>query len=520
MAVASLIVSVNAILTDRCHYGVVLAMLLLVGLSYGVFASSIGWLSDDYSNVSFYTLSGKTPDMAGLARVENQGHWTPVRPLTRPFLTGLGLGLGSGGAHVLSVGLHFGVGLLLFTLLRQLEWPIRMAGLAALLFLIAPWHLQAVYWWSASVYILSTLLFLAGLMFYLKAVSARISLVRVSFFVLAMGFILLSMLFTELWLLGGLTLFVVTLYQMLRTSGTIAGLSGWIKVVKRAMLWTLPLTLPYVMWAMLYMATNVGGDRYNPETSLIRYPIVLLSTHLRAIQWFTEIPWQFNFVYSGVFSIVAAIGMAALLYAYLRPPGKKQEAEIRQSVTQAPFALSMSSVVLLFVAFFSAPRMVYILQGGVSLHSRHAYAGSLGLCILLAWIIGHLLQTRYARGVRVLVCVFFAFCLLTSLSLFQHISRVTASERIAVDAFVEETGNRQKPFDLYLLGQPESVAQGGEMNIFHEGEGMWLHFHLDTRGIPVRRVQVLGEVPQAMSQYAVVMEWQGDKLEPFNADNR
>lgn len=118
---------------------------------------SVAWLGiyyDDFGNIHAYN----TQSLAGIARDTHFNRFPLFTLVVYPLLLKMPAGL----AHLLIATAHTGVALLLRAVLRGFGYSERVAVGAALLFLLAPAHTEAIHWVVASTIVFGTCVMLAS----------------------------------------------------------------------------------------------------------------------------------------------------------------------------------------------------------------------------------------------------------------------------------------------------------------------------------------------------------------------
>lgn len=471
-----------------------LIVLLAACLAYLPAAIQGGWFSDDY--ILVYGIDAQPPAWAVSIRTGGAGRLSVARLLCYPFIGYLGGWLGAQWSHVLALFLHLLCGVMLYFLLRRLSWPHRAAGTAIFLFLVAPWAVQPVVWWSAVCTTVSSIFVLAAVHAFVTWYPQRGSIAPL---LLVQAAIFIALLVYELWL-GSFALFwMLAFYFERRKRNREGGALTWGEAFRRATLGSWPVILPYLLWGTLYLATLTHEpDVRAPHTSLLRIAVTLLSIHLRTYHWFLDTPWPFSIPagWVGLWSLaglVCLVIMIVSLVAGRRLQSKRQSQSVNSNYRVLP---GLGDMVLVAWGLFLGSRLVFILQGAVSTHTRHSYGAAMGFAIAASWFFWwwwEACESRVAlRRAVTGIGIFVAVLMVTATSgLALHAARVSQAEQYTHDFLRTELARLPAAGDILIVG--DATGSRGEMPYYGEGSGWWLEYRL-RHVLAGRRVYVLEDI--------------------------
>jgi len=473
----------------------VLFVLLAACLAYLPAAVQGGWFSDDY--VLVYGLEDQAPAWTDSIRMGGAGRLSVARLLCYPFIGYLGEWLGPQLSHVLALFLHLLCGSILYLLLRRLSWSHRLAVTAIFLFLLAPWAAQPVVWWSAVCTTVSSILMLLAVHAFVTWYPGRSSR---TWLIVSQVLIFIAFLFYELWL-GSFVLFWMLGFYLERRTRIAGGhRSTWSELLRRATRRSWPVILPYIFWGILLIATLTfeTGIRA-PHTSILRIPVTFLSIHLRVYHWFFDTPW-FSGISTGWNGLLTPIGLVCLACMVIflvigRSLKKKWGGQLNDSLYRTP--PDIMDMVLVAWGIFLGSRLVFILQGGVSTHTRHSYGAAMGFAIAASWLFWRLwdgCESRVAlrRVVSAFAIVIAVVLVTTTSGLALHAAYVAKAEQYTLDLLRFELA--QLPVDRNILIVGDATGTRGEMSYYQEESGWWLEYRL-RHVLTGRRVYVLEDIP-------------------------
>ena len=453
-------------------------------------AWTTGWFSDDYILAQ--------PEGADPSRILRNSLWSGGsgqfsvhRLLCYPWIAAWGLA-GPTPAHLAQVAAHVLCAVLLGALLLRLGIPRWCSVLGSLFFAFSPWLGQPVYWWSSSVAALHTILMLSAGCAFLSALRGN---TPVRWGVLSATLALLSLLFYELYLAGFLFFFGLAWMESRGESqDSVASLPRIGRALRRSW-WML---LPYALWAVLFVLTHTSTDGvHRPRLDPARIPIIVLSTQLRTVQWLTDLPWRALWR-QGLDSLARewvwtalSLGMFAV-WAVRRASAARAEAasiDPPPSVTNlAPGRVLAERLIGAWILFLSA-RLVFVLQGGVSLNSRHNYGGDIAVAAAVAALADFLSTTLSRKTIVRLAIPGLAAMGLALVGAGEHFRRVSTAEQATFEALVRDISASDSPPSEIVVISREPGSRG-EFDFYHELQGQWLEHRLRKSG-PVRSAYVL-----------------------------
>jgi hypothetical protein len=355
--------------------------------------------------------------------------------------------------------------------LFKIGFPILPILYGMLFFLCAPWATQPVLCWWASFYLWHTFLFLVACFFYLKL---RAETKKNKKCIYVLGFvtcIFFSLLFAELWLFGFVTIIGVELY-----------LSSFKDLFNRDKIKNyVIILLPYLFWFSLYKITFVPEEVYQVKTDVLRAFIVFFSVHLRTYHWFENTPWinaisQIKNVLSQSFAmplLFISLGSIILLFLMLRS-SKNHLLAPSAPLDKRQCLNHFYKGLFLAWTFFAGSRLVFILQGGVTLHTRHSYGAAIAAGVLVCVVVNYLLQTRhrYLRPVLIGLTLTLTLMAITTAGLAYHSASTARAEKYTWERLSKELNLSDADRQIVITGNPTGTR--GELPYFEEDNGGWL----------------------------------------------
>jgi hypothetical protein len=259
----------------------------------------------------------------------------------------------------------------------------------------------------------------------------------------------------------------------------------------RSFVLTAPLLVPYLLWAILFKLSPPEGV-HSPTFSIVRAVIVFASIHVRAVQQLVEWPTLRSALvavqHSGVLMIVAAVATSVLVAVIAgrsrRMKTRAAEPRLRRSFDRTLLA----SRLLVAWSVFLASRLVFILQGGVSMQSRHSYGAAIAFGIVAVLLFDAVRARSSSKVVRAaLTAGIAALLVLWSLSArgvalnYVAVSEAEHAAPHALAAAFERSGDRST-CPVFVVGSPAYFR--GEFDFFSEDHGHWLRFLMQKQGIP------------------------------------
>ncbi|MBC7782562.1 MAG: hypothetical protein H7144_01880 [Burkholderiales bacterium] len=444
-----------------------LLALALGAFAYIVHAPMLGMTSDDYVTI-FGTELTPIPAVHESLALGSYGKITPVRLLSQPFNGYVPLWIGLPAAHVLQVMLHLLTGLTLYFLLRRLGWTTVNSGWASAFMLVTPGAIQAVTWWTANLAISVSLIMLLAAHAYLSwSRNPR----RIGMLLLCCALCFFQLLFYELWLAGFIVFWAIELYIQPAGSSLFKTL---IRSTKRASI----TILPFILWVILAKLTYTADHR-EAHVTLFRVPVVFISTQVRCLQSMLLQPWQ-NASIEGLKTLTSPAGMIlgviSLLLLILSLRSEKYT-ESKGDDRKFPLgrALMLAWLILL------ASRMVFILQNGVAMHTRHNYGATVGVAIGLAACLAFTLNQLKSlpaaqwvvRGVAGIVVIIFT---LTSAGISSTFANTTRDEEGVYQALLPVAKNMDGR-QVILIKEPTAKVYL-DHTFYDEFDGVWLEERL------------------------------------------
>lgn len=448
-------------------------------------AEQIQWISDDHALV-YGEGSGRWPDSFVTAMAQGgHGRLSAHRLLCYPVIGYVGWMLGPDGAHRFQFYTHAAVALLAGLLLLRLRWGIIPSLTAAAAFAFAPWVGQPVFWWSSVCTALSTL-------FTLLAAHAYLNWARrgsVPWLAAAMLAMFTSLLLYEIWLTGYVLFFMLDLYLRRTERSNGPAPRNWIADALRAFARSSPMLVVFAVWAVWFVMTYQGDAHQPHPTSLSRKIIVLASIHGRVVNWFISTPWSAYWRQGLTLGDAkhawmmwlwpASVAFLTFIVLMIRLKGQPQH-RASEPATRPHDAWALPPLLpglLLAWGVFLGSRLIFILQGGIALHTRHNYGAAIGAAIAAALLVGYLRKASHSVAYRRLLngCVLVALIAmaLAQLGAAKHFRKTSEAEAETVRLLPSLNFNG---VDLLVVGGHATDTRG-ELSYFSEEHGLWLAFH-------------------------------------------
>jgi hypothetical protein len=444
-------------------------------------ASEILWTSDDY--VLVYGLDGRPiPTWSEALSQGGEGQVSAQRILGYPWNGYVARALGPSASHVLQVWLHLGCGAVVWWLLRKLRFSHETATWSVVFFLLSPWASQTLFWWccnGGSIH--SSLIILAGIVFLRSEDSSRPWL----WITAACCLVFLALTLYELWLASWPMFVVVGWYRQRVLRG--GPLIQWAQI-QNAVVRALPLLLPFLVWGVWFKLSHSADAARNPVVVPSRMLIVFFSTQVRSLQLMFEISWK-EAIENGLrvmaehrillAQAVALVGMIAL-WRYLsgrRPPSEADNDVAMQSAS--PMTRLIERLILAWIVLLSS-RLVFMLQGGVAMWTRHNYGASIAWGIVFGAMV-EFLQIRCSRRlVSAAAAAVVAVMGISMVGIADQYSDVSQlEERVFQEISAEVSTSAHRIDTVVVVGTPEPTW--GEMGFYFERSGRWLHNRLRTK---------------------------------------
>lgn len=435
------------------------------------------------------------PSFAAALRAGNNGG-SPIAPdhtpltvhrlLNYPFVGFVPYFIGIAGAHVIQVLIHLANGALLYLLVIRLGWRESAAGWASALFMAAPWISQAVIWWSASPVCISTT---GALLASHAFITSRRQVARNSWvwLTIAMAIVFVSLLFYELWL-AGIFLFAALewcLYSAARRAGRPPSARSSLCCVAL-------MAVPYIAWSILFKLTY-ADTFHKPLLSPERILLTCVSAHARVLNWFSTTPWTTLWTAGlehwttgggGAFLIASLCGLWLLW----------RESQLylpRDPVEENQIGMPFVDAFILAWGMFAASRLVFVLQGGVSLLTRHAYGGTAGLSIAIVALmatISWLARVRNLQGQAALAAIVVLVMAAASAGRVALFAKTSSAEQKTIAALRKGWPTREKAH--LIIAVPTGALFRGELGYFAERNGLWLEQIFNNKS-PTRSLYVV-----------------------------
>jgi hypothetical protein len=258
--------------------------------------------------------------------------------------------------------------------------------------------------------------------------------------------------------------------------------------------------LPYMFWGILFIATpSLEPGIRAPHTSIFRVPVTFLSIHLRAYHWFFDTPWLSG-ISAGWDGLLTPIGLVCLVCMFIflvigQSLKRKRGGNLNNSLYRMP--PDIVDMVLVAWGIFLGSRLVFILQGGVSTHTRHSYGAAMGFAIAASWLFWRMrdgceLRVASLRAVSGTAMLIAFALLMTTSGLALHAARVAQAEQYTFDFLRFELARLPVDKDILIVG--DATGSRGEMPYYQEDSGWWLEYRL-RHVLAGRRIYVLKEIP-------------------------
>lgn len=505
-----------------------IVILLLLALAAFLPGLSALWTSDDYGLVGGL-YGNPPPSFWGDLGRSYAGFLTPHR-LFNHTLIGFGEVIGPAMAHTLGLTLHLACALFWGVLTWSLFRSHMLTFLACGLFVLAPWVTEPVLWWTGLSTTAATACMLLSANLYLASLSAR-SATRPWFVLLSSFALFMSLCWYDLWLAGFLLFFGIALiFPKPLTDWKSADL--WYRLAIRLA----PIAFTFAFWFALVLLLGLRAPQYaTPSTfSWARVPIVLASIHLRVANWLVGPDWLglwkigVDALTKPVDALVAILGLGSLALMLVqmainprggaltdasasRPPGAMLEKLPSPVFSTAQFPWP---ALLLAWMMFLASRLVFLLQAGMDLHTRHSYGAGLAVALAAAalgtWSWYRWCEPYATRRWLAVIAIALVLMLmtLTTAGRARQISLSSQAEAYTIHEINQVLIEHPEVHSLTVVGTP--VPDIGELNYFAEYDGMWLNAVLHDLGHrqEVRVIRVLDAHP-AQTGADVYFYWSG-----------
>jgi hypothetical protein len=450
----------------------VAVLVLAATLSYSPLLFGGGWFSDDYMFVYGHQEVPLPPFEASI-RSPGAGSISVARTFSHALIGYGGWSLGELGAMLVRVCSHAINGILFFLLLTRLRLAFPVSLGAALIFVTAPWHTQAVVWWS----VVHLGLAITWALLALLAYCAWLGSGGIWRLLLSQILVFASLMTYEQGLASWLAFFGVALMQTAQLDDLNSKI--WMRALRKAFAVSWPMLIPFALWTGLYLLTYpLETNTRTPKVALDRNLIALASTHLRWFDSVWRIPWL-DLCKQGLASMTllaaALTGIVAIAAAWLL--GWRRAKETAPRTDSMQLVLSLVFSYLLFAGF----RLVFVMQGATSTATRNSYGANMGVALAITSVAYFVLAGKLRRPVLYSL-VLTVFCLanvVVTRGEAWHVARNIQDERIVFEKAVAVlTGDPQA--DSLAVVVTKSLTNG-EIDFYEEFDGGWLEYRLEQK---------------------------------------
>jgi hypothetical protein len=294
-----------------------------------------------------------------------------------------------------------------------------------------------------------------------------------------------------------------------------------------------PTIFPSVIWTALVKLSAYHSSVRQPHFSLRRFGVVLLSTHLRTVQWLTLVHWP-AVVPDGLRVLASPTGivLSACLIGCLILMLRRSQNQTQPAIQTIP----LPEAFMLAWGFFLSSRLVFLLAGGMDISTRHNYgaaiAAAVAVAALLDWLCARWADRPRMRAWLIgAVSVFLFICCLACDGIGAHYVRTAQAEKQTYDQFAPLAPQFAPGQTLVIIGSP--VKANGESAYYSQNNGAWLEWQLnkinpdmrafvlpaatwdgsDLKFEAINHKTTLPESMRVPSQLVVLFVWHDGKLE-------
>jgi hypothetical protein len=482
-----------------------LFLALLSWCAFGLMAGGLKWQSDDRQHVFGIGLIPMLP-LSDALRLGGSGELSPARMINGPYLGYIGHYLGEGVAHLYLVGWHTLAVWLLLVLLRRLGMGDVPSLLAAAFFCVSPWMSQSIYWWVAGGTTLEACMILVSALLYLNYSDRRIAGKSLAIFSLGLS-LLLQFASRSVYesFLAGPALFL----GMELVRGRSRGL-GWFASLRQALWLAWPTLLPYLAWVIWFKLAPTNNTARQPVTNPLQLLKPTAAVYARAIQWPLIIQWR-NVLPNGALALLTPLGIVsflALLASAALLLRSWAAGKLRGNLD--PGTVGLFSALLLAFSVYTAGRFAFVMGGGIDLHTRHHYGGSMGIAIAVAAVISALACLMGNGGRKVLTAACAALLLVLTLACVgvgRHHVVTTQAEQQTFNAILADLPTFTPDTVVIVLGSP---PEHGEFPYFKEWDGAWIDLIIRQK-VPTAQAFALRQysLDRDKSTLSFTAQWRG-----------
>lgn len=433
----------------------VLFLIAIVFIAGGIISWEQNWKSDDYALMEYgidsfgefcSKLAGQISDVVSGERSLN--YWVGTLH-TKYFGTVLGVK----GTHFFLWLIHLANVFLLWQWLRRIDFGLSRSTYATAFWGVSPWLTQPVFWWTSNVASISTFFALLSVIFHLKWIkpSRNKKQKRWHWLLFSLVFFFLSLTIYELWL--ALPILLIAQYWYLHPH------DFWSRWIGRS----IPHSALILLWILFSWIGWTYGNvepRVKSDLSIVQFIKSSAALFLRCGQWITDTPW--------LTALRDGAGYMMNHWRWLLVP-VVIFLGLRSARRKGRMPIDKLRILGLVFCLFLACRLVLILQGGISIHTRHNYGAGMALAIFVASFL-----IPKGRGGKVTNSFLWTLLLglaITSLGLGKHFSETSKWENLTLDK-VDKSGKKY----LVILGKPGNTI--GEQYYYEEQDGIWLQWRL------------------------------------------
>ncbi len=384
--------------------------------------------------------------------------------------------------HLVSIGLHFIVVLLLYILANKIFKNKLLAASSALLFLIASGYLEIVLWVAATGHLFNAVFILSSLLLFIKWDETKNKL----FLILSILSALISMTFHEL---GIITPFLAASYLVANSNLHLKDI-GKTLMQKSYMLLFAPVLLYGVVRYFSHTHWFAGDYSYN----LLKLPFNFVGNLLGyfMISVFGPLSYPFyekiRLLLKGNIPVAVILGLLFVIGIYfgVRIAAKHLDANSKKIATFS-------------VLFFVVALIPFLGLGNITF--RYSYLASFGLIMLLVFIGSRLYHNALIYGREIAIAsvavMFSVFCLVHVIQSQQAMIEWRGAGT-KVEHFLQSLDSQyqdawtQRQVDLYFLDVP---IKNGNAWVFPVGleDAVWFAFQ--NEDLVIHKVSTIEEIP-------------------------